>query len=250
MTKVADVMSPVVVSLSVDAKAKELIEVLAREKSGRVIITKDEKPEGIVTTRGIVRAYVEYGRNLLELKIKDLIREKLISSNVNDSLQDVIRKMISFDIGGVPVMDGDIIVGIFTERDLVKFMSTQVYSGLVDSIMSQNVVEITGNVNTLEASKLMVEHGVRRLPIVIDGQLKGIVTAADIVKSLSNSIEPRPVLEVGTRNPITVRRLDTIMKVVKIMDERRIGTLPVVEDRLVGIVTERDLLYAAINSVN
>lgn len=185
----------------------------------------------------------------MELGAKDLRSERLMSVSVDESVQNVLREMASHDIGGVPVMDGNVIVGMFTERDLVRLMAKMQYSGLVDSIMSTNLVTIDENADSLEASKLMTERKVRRLPIMREGKIVGIVTAADIVKGLTQGAEPKPVLQIGTKNPLVVRRLDTIMKAVKIMDEKRIGTLPVVEDRLVGIITERDLIYASINSI-
>ncbi|ABP94663.1 putative signal transduction protein with CBS domains [Metallosphaera sedula] len=249
MIKVSDVMTPVIVSVTPESDMRELIEVLSRDKSGRVIVLKDGKPEGIVTTRTVVNAYAQYGRKIMELRVKDLMSEKLIKVNVDDNVQDVLRVLIAHDIGGVPVMDGDVIVGIFTERDLVRLMAKKTYSGLVDSIMSPNVFTVDKETDSLEASKLMSLHKVRRLPIMDGDKLVGIVTAADIVKSLLRSVEPQNVLEIGSKDPITVKRLDTIMKAVRIMEERRIGTIPVVEEKLVGIVTERDLLYSAINSL-
>ncbi|AWR99172.1 CBS domain-containing protein [Metallosphaera hakonensis] len=249
MIKVSDVMSPVVVSVGPDSSMREILDALSRERSGRVLVLRDGKPEAIITTRGIVQAYSKYGRDLMELGAKDLRSERLMSVSVDESVQNVLREMASHDIGGVPVMDGNVIVGMFTERDLVRLMAKMQYSGLVDSIMSTNLVTIDENADSLEASKLMTERKVRRLPIMREGKIVGIVTAADIVKGLTQGAEPKPVLQIGTKNPLVVRRLDTIMKAVKIMDEKRIGTLPVVEDRLVGIITERDLIYASINSI-
>jgi len=94
----------------------------------------------------------------------------------------------------------------------------------------------------------MQRYKVRRLPVVSNGRLVGIITAADIVKSLARTLDPKPVLEAGTRNPVTVGRYETLMRIVRIMEERRIGTIPVVENEIVGIVTERDLLYATVTS--
>jgi CBS domain-containing protein len=174
--------------------------------------------------------------------------EDLVKVRLDDDLQAVLRLMLNKEIGGVPVMDGDVLVGIFTERELIKFMAKQTYSGLVDSVMSTDLKVIDEHEDTLEASKMMQRYKVRRLPVVSNGRLVGIITAADIVKSLARTLDPKPVLEAGTRNPITVGRYETLMRIVRIMEERRIGTIPVVENEIVGIVTERDLLYATVTS--
>jgi len=248
MTKVSDVMNPVVVSISPHSEMKELLDVLSIEKSGRVVVTDQGKPVAMVTTRSVVLAYAEYGRELSRLKVKDLMSEDLVKVRLDDELQAVLRLMLNKEIGGVPVMDGDVLVGIFTERELIKFMAKRTYSGLVDSVMSTDLKVIDEHEDTLEASKMMQRYKVRRLPVVSNGRLVGIITAADIVKSLARTLDPRPVLEAGTRNPITVGRYETLMRIVRIMEERRIGTIPIVENEIVGIVTERDLLYATVTS--
>ncbi|MEM0290206.1 MAG: CBS domain-containing protein [Metallosphaera sp.] len=248
MIKVSEVMSPIVVSVSPESEIRELLSVLSKDRSGRVLVMRDGKPEAIVTTRSVVHAYVKYGKGVTELKTKDLMSESLVSVAADASLDEVLRIMIAHDIGGVPVMDEGVVVGMFTERDLVKLMSRRTYSGLVDSIMTGNLVTIEEDADIFSAARVMTEHKVRRLPILKNDKLVGIVTAADIVKSLSKSTESIPVIRSGTMNPLTVRSLDTIMYAVKIMEERRIGTLPVVDDKLRGIITERDLLFAALNS--
>lgn len=56
------------------------------------------------------------------------------------------------------------------------------------------------------------------------------------------------VLDAGSKNLITVSRYERIWRAAKIMIDKRIGTLPVVEnEKLIGIVTERDLMYAFLN---
>ncbi|PVU77845.1 histidine kinase, partial [Acidianus hospitalis] len=74
---------------------------------------------------------------------------------------------------------------------------------------------------------------------------EGIITAADIVKALAKGLHM--VNEIETRNPIGVRSNDPIMKAVRIMNEKRIGSLLV--DGIKGIVTERDVLYASLNEI-
>jgi CBS domain. len=89
MTKVSDVMNPVVVSISPHSEMKELLDVLSIEKSGRVVVTDQGKPVAMVTTRSVVLAYAEYGRELSRLKVKDLMSEDLVKVRLDDELQAV-----------------------------------------------------------------------------------------------------------------------------------------------------------------
>ena len=246
--KVSDFANNIVITVSLDSSLKEVIDVLSRNPSGRVVVLKDEKPVGIISTRDVVAAFSEYAFNVYELKAKDISSETLVTISPNDDVDYVIRLMLSNNIGGVPIVENNTLVGIFTEREVLKLINAKVFSGLVDSIMSTKVVTVDEESNIIDAAKLMTKSGVRRLPVIKDDKLIGIVTAADIVKFIAKSNVVGKVLDAGTRNPITISRYDQISKAAKIMMEKRIGTLPVLDQKLVGIVTERDLMYAYINA--
>jgi len=113
------------------------------------------------------------------------------------------------------------------------------------------------------AEDIMVLGEIRHLPVVHGDRLVGIVTQRDILRaSLSSLIEHRPedrsafrrgvsVAEMMTSPVITVTPDVTVNEAAEIMAERKIGCLPVVEerDRLVGLVTETDILnYVALRS--
>jgi predicted transcriptional regulator len=247
--KVAEFANSIVITVSPESSLREVIDVLSKDPSGRVVVLKDERPIGMISTRDVVASFSEYGFKLYDLKARDIMSEDLVYVSPNEDVNNVVRIMLANNIGGVPIIDNNTLVGLFTERDILKLLTSMVFSGIVDSIMSTNVITVSDENNILDAAKVMTMKNVRRLPIIRGDKLVGIITAADIVKYLAKSNILVKVLDVGTKNPITVSRYDTILKVAKIMVEKRIGTLPVLENqKLVGIVTERDLMYAYINA--
>lgn len=243
--KVGDYANTVVVTVNPDSPLSEIIDILAHDKSGRVVVLKEEKPIGIISTRDVIAAFSEHGLNVFNLKAKDIMSEELVKVSVDDDVNKVIRLMVINGIGGVPVMDGNVLSGIFTERDVLKLLNTIKFSGLIDSVMSSKIVSVDENSTIVDAAKMMSRYNIRRLPVISNNRLIGIVTAADIVKYLYKVKNVGKVLEAGTKNPITVTKYDPISKAVSLMVTRNIGTLPVIEsEKIIGIVTERDLMYA------
>ena len=125
----------------------------------------------------------------------------------------------------------------------------------VAAIMSRKVVSISAD-DTLRIVKEIMEHGsVRHLPVVRGGELVGVVSQRDLLKaSLSNVmglpaeehslfLEGVSITEVMTSPPVTVEADATVQAAAKLMAERKIGCLPVLEKgKFVGIVTETDVL--------
>lgn len=121
--------------------------------------------------------------------------------------------------------------------------------------MSQKVVSISAD-DTLRIVKEIMEHGsVRHLPVVRRGELVGVVSQRDLLKaSLSNVmglpaeeqslfLEGVSITEVMSSPPVTVTVDASVQEAAKLMAERKIGCLPVLDaEKLVGIVTETDVL--------
>ena len=243
--KVSEYMDTAVITVNVSSSMNEILDVLARSSNGRVLVLEGEKPISMITTRSIIAAFSEYGLDIFNLKAKDLMSEDLVALTPDTSIGDAIRILIDNNIGGAPVLEGNIIRGIFTEREVVKFIANLQFSGIVDSIMNTKVETISQNSTILDAAKIMNLKNIRRLPIVNEYRMIGIITAADIVKYLDKNKKIGNVLEAGTKNPWTISRYTSIIDVAKFMRDKKIGTLPVVDDnKLVGIVTERDLMYS------
>ncbi len=122
---------------------------------------------------------------------------------------------------------------------------------LVKDVMKSPVLTVGPEVALEDAYRLLLEKGIRHLPVVAEGKVVGILTDRDIRLATShlNPKGPCPgcaqVGEVMTRGVITAHPLDPVEEAARVMRERKIGCLPVLEDgALVGIVTGIDLLDA------
>jgi CBS domain-containing protein len=126
----------------------------------------------------------------------------------------------------------------------------------VEAIATKTVITLNVNDSLLDASRLLREKGIRHLPVVAgDGRLVGIVTDRDIKKASASEatsldihelmylLDKLQVSKVMTKAPATVQSGTPIRDAAKLMVEKKIGCLPVVDNgKLTGIVTEIDML--------
>lgn len=117
----------------------------------------------------------------------------------------------------------------------------------VDEIMTKNLVTITLGSSVEDAVKRMVEYDVECLPVIdSENVLHGLITFRDIVTKavLSQAdIKRLRVEDIMSRNPITCSPTSTVLDVVKIMKNKHLRRIPVVDSssRLLGLVTDFDL---------
>jgi CBS domain-containing protein len=125
---------------------------------------------------------------------------------------------------------------------------------LVRDWMTPDPICVTPETTVPEAHRIMTERRIRRLPIVKEGQLVGIVTRGDIrgaqpseatslsIFELNYLVSKLTLDQVMTRNPITIRPDETVFDAARLMLQNKIAGLPVVEDgKVVGILTESDI---------
>ena len=119
-----------------------------------------------------------------------LVRE-VMTTNVKtvrpfSTVKDVVRKMNKFYIGSVLVVEGERPVGIITERDILRRIVEQGYDPAVvkaKEIMSTQLVTISGDVGVEEAARLMARNKIKKLPVVENEKLVGIVTSMDVMRA-------------------------------------------------------------------
>lgn len=131
------------------------------------------------------------------MKVRDLARRSGIAVAPDRTIHDVAALMESAGVGSVAVIDGDELVGIVTDRDLVRrgLAKGLLPDARVDGLMSSPVVTIDAGADAHDAFRVFREHAVRRLAIVQDGQFIGTVTVDDLLIDLSADLADlaRPV---------------------------------------------------------
>jgi CBS domain-containing protein len=117
---------------------------------------------------------------------------KVIGASRSDTVRAAVDLLAEHRIGAVPVLDGDTVVGIFSERDLVRLLAAYGPESLdrsIDEVMTRSPVTCDSHTNVLGALSLMTQRRIRHLPIVDDGKITGFVSIGDLVKYRIDRIE-------------------------------------------------------------
>ncbi|WP_409254296.1 CBS domain-containing protein [Bacillus sp. SCS-153A] len=99
-----------------------------------------------------------------------------------DNVYEVAVKMKENDVGAIPIVDGEHLVGMITDRDIVVRGVAEKHPGSskVEEVMSDELVTIGSDSTIDEAAMLMSRHQIRRLPVVDGQRLIGIVSLGDL----------------------------------------------------------------------
>lgn len=126
------------------------------------------------------------------MKVTEIMTSNVDTCSAQASLQEVATKMRDLDVGSIPIVDSDKLVGIITDRDIVTrgIADQKSLDSPVADILSSDPVTATTDMDVEDAANLMAQHQIRRLPIVEGDKVIGIVSLGDIAvkdKSYDNA---------------------------------------------------------------
>jgi len=196
--------------------------------------------------------------------VEEIMTRDVVYVKYTDSWKDAVEVMFERNVGGCTIVDKDgRVFGIITHRDIVKFLANQRrLDGYVREYMTPNVITVTPDTTVGEAMKTMISNRIRRLPIVRDGILYGMLVSTDFLRYFAkdafkmletgniNDILDKKIHEIASnssvlkyKDPLVFEGRDKISDVVKSMVENAIGSALIVENGMLeGIITERDLM--------
>jgi CBS domain-containing protein len=132
--------------------------------------------------------------------IRDIMTDDVECCTLLDNVFEVATKMKEWNVGAIPIVDGERLVGMITDRDIVVRGVAEKHPGStkVEDIMSEQLVTVTPDMNTREAAQLMAENQVRRLPVVEGDRLVGIVALGDFaVRDLTDDQAKKALSEIS-----------------------------------------------------
>ena len=189
--------------------------------------------------------------------VKEIMTREAVSITPKYSIRESVDLMLEKGIGSLPIVDKeDKLVGIVTERDFALALAGSLTTETVGDIMIKDVITTTPGTPIESCSKIMVRNNLRRIPVVEEDKLIGIVTSTDILRFFgdkemfasmtSNSgldVLKRKISDIIKPNILVTESSVRLGDLCDLLAEKNIGGVPVVDDdELVGIVTERDIL--------
>lgn len=131
------------------------------------------------------------------MEIEKLLSPVVVRVEAGEPLTAAARRMWAHDIGALPVFDGQRLVGIITERDLVRAMTFHAAGGAtVAAYMTNEPVTALAGEDAADVAERMLDLGIRHLPVTDGRRLVGMVSARDLL--IEVAVHSRPA---GTRMP-------------------------------------------------
>jgi CBS domain-containing protein len=121
----------------------------------------------------------------MSLEAQDIMVDKVITAKKDASLEHAVKLMNKHEIGCLVVVEDEKPVGIITERDLLKrclAKSKELRNMKVSDVMSRPLVAVGPKTEIEEAAKVMCQKKIKKLPIVEEGRLRGLITLTDILR--------------------------------------------------------------------
>lgn len=119
--------------------------------------------------------------------VKDFMTSPAITIESNESIKKAIDLMKNKKIGFLPVTKNNVLVGVLTDRDiLIRSIGTYKSNSKVEKIMTEGEIHFVNPTSTLiDAAKIMSKNKIRRLVVVDDGYVKGVLTTKNMLKDPS-----------------------------------------------------------------
>ncbi|WP_082232191.1 CBS domain-containing protein [Halobacillus massiliensis] len=131
--------------------------------------------------------------------VKDYMTSNLASCNASDDLQTLAKHMKEQDVGFIPLVENDRYVGVVTDRDIVvKGLAKGSPDNIKASdVMTENVVTGYPDMDVQEAARLMQDHQIKRLLVIENDSIQGVVSLGDIGIEGANEVAADIVSEVS-----------------------------------------------------
>ena len=138
-------------------------------------MVKSAPPEGVEVW--LMEAMRDYRQ--MPVQISDLMSFPVKSVPPDMQMREVEAVLNHLGFSGMPVMDGEKLVGIISRRDLGKLTSHGQWSSPVKAFMSRNVITVTPGHSVAEAMRVLVKHDIGRLPVIQNERVIGIISRSD-----------------------------------------------------------------------
>ena len=124
----------------------------------------------------------EEARHIMDAKVRDVMTPGPIGVDYDQSVGEAARAMRDWGVGAILVVSNGSLYGLVTDRDLVVRAVAEERGAdePVGPLSSANLIGVDADADVHEAMRLMRQHGVRRLPVLEDGQVAGIVSLGDL----------------------------------------------------------------------
>ncbi len=172
--------------------------------------------------------------------VKDYMTSDVVHVEIPGNRDDVLKILKRTGISGVPVIKNKKIVGIITRKDLLR-KPEETQLGL---LMTSKPISIGPDADIRQAARLLVNHSIRRLPVVEDGHLLGLLSVSDLIHAMAQMKIKDEIKTAYTSKTFALWEETPLPVVGRVMEISGVDAIPILdsENILQGIISERDLI--------
>jgi CBS domain-containing protein len=124
------------------------------------------------------------------MKISEVMTEAAVTDRADDTLEAAAKKMWGQQTGSLLVLDGEELVGIITERDILRATATglKLDKVRISEVMTKDLISVDPGTSFRDAARIMTEKWIRHLPVLEGGKLVGIVSQRDLAGVLAGAL--------------------------------------------------------------
>lgn len=166
--------------------------------------------------------------------------DDVVCVEIPGNRDDVLKILKRTGISGVPVIKEKKVVGIITRKDLLS-KSEETQLGL---LMTPDPITISPDASLSDAASLMIRHNIRRLPVIENDELVGLISVADLVHAISQMKIKDEVKSIYTGRTYALWEETPLSLVGRVMEISGFDAIPLLKEdgTLTGIISERDLI--------
>ena len=245
--EVSHIMSQDVITINPESSMAEAARIMGEKHIGSLIVKKYETPVGIVTERDLLSKVLAWGKDPVKEKVEASMSFPLVMIDPSAKIKEAAQMMIQKK-GRLAVFDGGKLVGVVTASDLISSLpevpETEVK---VDDFMTKEVMTADEETTVASITKIMGEKRIGSVIVTSNEEPFGIFTERDLLTTFL--VKGKSLLtKVGKEasSPLIKAPSGTsVHKAAAIMVLKKIRRLPItLGDKLVGIITARDLVEA------
>jgi CBS domain-containing protein len=256
MLKTARDIAKKAITISASDTLSNARDIMLKHNISRVIVATSTKPVGMISEKGVARyIYKESSLPLDRIKVSKVMRAPLLTINEDENIKGCAVRMLDYDVSSLVVSGKE--PSIITKSDLVRYFAEN-FAGkhLVKHFMTRKVLRIAPSHSLHTAISIMIKNQVSRVLVTTDSKLVGIVTSRDLMPltSFAEGDGSEGLAGLGhvmlakdvMKKPLTIGMGADLAEAAKIMIEKKISGLPVVdtEGNLRGVVSKTDIIRA------
>ena len=254
--KVREVMATELITVDKDRSLKDVLRIMEQHNVTKLpVVDHDGRLLGIVTDGRIAdKLGRAHNRSIktATLRASGVMEKDFLRAHPDEAIETLLADVGKPGLTMVPVVKGDMLVGVVTKSDLLKLVQSK---RKVRDVMKKQLLAVGPDERLVHARRLLLDNDIARLPVLHDGHLQGIIAEHEIANAFAGfkdadshvqkaMIRELHVVDYMRRDVVTGQGDMSLAEAASRMREFHVGALPIVNGAgtIEGIVTRTDLI--------